>query len=115
MARRATKTATRARGTAKQAGPASGAAKKYGGTTARARATSGNGEETSGRHRPLQYCSLQPRPAPELPPDLAAMPGRARAILRGRDKWANRTVRHYAFIGGSHQYAIPKAQADVVR
>jgi hypothetical protein len=60
-------------------------------------------------------CSTPPRPARALSNAVAADPLRARAILMGRSKWANKTVLHYCFFGGSSHYAVPPIQADAVR
>jgi hypothetical protein len=46
---------------------------------------------------------------------VAADPLRARAILLGRSKWANKTVLHYCFFSGSSHFAVPQVQADAVR
>jgi hypothetical protein len=64
--------------------------------------------------RRFQYCALPPRPAPVLPPEVAADPERSRAIIAGRTKWANHTVLHYWFFDGG-PWAVPDNQAEVVR
>jgi len=61
------------------------------------------------------FCSTPPRPQPPLPAAAAADPRRARAILNTRSKWLNRTVLHYCFFTGNSHFAVPKAQADVIR
>jgi hypothetical protein len=61
------------------------------------------------------FCTTAPRPLPPLPDAVHADPRRARAILSGRAKWLNGTVLHFGFFAGSSRYAVPKAQADVVR
>jgi hypothetical protein len=52
--------------------------------------------------------------APDLPPEVAAHPGRTRAIIVGRDKWVNHTLLHYSFFD-SGEWAVPDDQAAVVR
>jgi hypothetical protein len=61
------------------------------------------------------FCKNLLRPAPQLPPAVAANPPRAAAIILGKGKWANGTVLHYCFFGGGSRYAVPKPQADAVR
>lgn len=65
------------------------------------------------QQKPL--CTTGPLPQTQLPAEVMNNPLRARAILNVRSKWLNKTVLHYAFFGGSSHYAVPKAQADVVR
>ena len=73
--------------------------------------TAGHGE--SAARKPL--CSTGPRPMPQLPPDVLSDPRRARAIVLGRSKWANKTVLHYCFFTGDSHYAVPHEQAEAVR
>jgi hypothetical protein len=61
------------------------------------------------------FCSVAPRPKPQLPAEVMANPLRARAILNGQSKWLNGTVLHYCFFKGTSRFAVPKAQADAVR
>jgi len=67
----------------------------------------------SRQQKPL--CMTGPLPKVQLSPDVMNNPLRARAILNVRSKWLNKTVLHYAFFGGNSHFAVPKAQADVVR
>lgn len=60
-------------------------------------------------------CSTGPLPTPRLTDLVAGNPGRARAILNGRSKWANKTVLHYCMFGGASRYAVPAKQADAIR
>jgi hypothetical protein len=60
-------------------------------------------------------CRNLPRPVPQLPPDVAADPRRAAAILSTRSKWVNGTVLHYCFFGGGSHFSVPKVQADAIR
>src|SRR3954469_16564680 len=60
------------------------------------------------------FCKNLLRPAPQLPPTVAADPRRAAAIILGKGKWANGTVLHYCFFGGGSRYAVPKAQAELL-
>jgi len=60
------------------------------------------------------FCSVAPRPAPQLPDAVAADSRRASAILLGRSKWLNGTVLHYSFFADGH-YSVPKVQMDAVR
>ena len=53
-------------------------------------------------------CANLPRVVPPLAPDVTADPRRADAIVLGRSKWANGTVLHYCFFGGSSRYAVPE-------
>src|SRR3954467_2290944 len=76
---------------------------------------------SSGRKRPAAlrtvkpFCRNLPRPVPQLRPEVAADPRRARAILNTRSKWVNGTVLHYCFFGAGSHYSVPKVQADAVR
>ena len=65
------------------------------------------------RAKPL--CSTSPCPKPQLAGIVMNDPNRARAIVNGRSKWANRTVLHYCMFGGGSRYAVPPAQADAIR
>jgi hypothetical protein len=65
-----------------------------------------------GERKPL--CSTGPLPKPQLPDAVMSDPRRARAILNGRSKWANKTVLHYCFFTSGH-YTVPVEQAAVVR
>jgi hypothetical protein len=60
-------------------------------------------------------CGILPRPKPQLPEAVSSNVPRAAAILSGRGKWANKTVLHYCFFSGNSRFAVPKAQADVIR
>lgn len=64
---------------------------------------------------PRPLCSNIPRPKPQLAEAVMSDVLRAAAILSNRTKWVNRTVLHYCFFTGSSRFAVPKAQADVVR
>src|SRR4051812_45729515 len=68
-----------------------------------------------GKRDAKPFCKNLLRPAPQLPPAVAADPRRAAAIILGKGKWANGTVLHYCFFGGGSRYAVPKAQADAIR
>lgn len=68
--------------------------------------------DAPGKQKPL--CSVGPRPKAQLPDNVMSDPHRARAILMGRSKWANKTMLHYCFFTSGH-YTVPKEQADVVR
>jgi len=70
----------------------------------------GNGKTR--KQRPL--CTTAPRPRTALPDAVMNDPRRARAILMGRSKWANRTVLHYAFFK-SGRYDVPDEQAQAIR
>ena len=69
----------------------------------------------SAARQPKPLCMTGPLPHRPLPAEVMNNPLRARAILNLRSKWLNKTVLHYAFFGGNSHYAVPKAQADVVR
>lgn len=60
-------------------------------------------------------CRNLPRTIPQFSPAVAADPLRLRAIILTQAKWANGTVIHYCFFGGSSHYAVPQIQADAVR
>jgi hypothetical protein len=49
-----------------------------------------------------------------LPENVTSDPRRARAIVLGRSKWANKTVLHYCFFANGH-FAVPQEQAAVIR
>lgn len=61
------------------------------------------------------FCSVAPRPKPQLAPEMMSDSRRAAAIISGRTKWANRTVLHYCFFTGASHYAVPQVQADAIR
>jgi hypothetical protein len=61
------------------------------------------------------FCAILPRPKPQLAPAVLSDVLRARAIIAGRSKWANRTVLHYCFFTGNSHWSVPKTQADAVR
>jgi hypothetical protein len=65
-------------------------------------------------HESKPLCRNLQRPIPQLPPQVAADPHRANAIILGHGKWVNGTVLHYSFFTTSH-FAVPKKQADAVR
>ena len=71
--------------------------------------------QKSAKRTPKRLCSLLPRPKPQLSEAVRADVPRARAILVGRNKWANKTVLHYYFFTGSSRYKVPKEQADAIR
>ena len=64
------------------------------------------------KQRPL--CGTPPRRKAPLSDIVMNDPRRARALIIGQSKWANKTVLHYAFFNDGH-FAMPKEQADVVR
>lgn len=61
------------------------------------------------------FCKNLPRPVPRMTPVVAADPRRAFAIISTQSKWANGTVLHYCFFGGSSHYAVPTKQAKAIR
>jgi len=65
-------------------------------------------------HDGKPLCGNLRRPVPQLPPQVAADPRRAGAIILGAGKWVNGTVLHYSFFTTGH-FAVPKKQADAVR
>jgi Astacin (Peptidase family M12A) len=67
------------------------------------------------KRSPKRLCSLLPRPKPQLSETVTADVPSARAILIGRNKWANKTVLHYCFFKGNSRYKVPKKQADAIR
>ena len=69
-------------------------------------------QRPSPKQKPL--CATPPKPKAALSATVMNDPGRARAIIMGRSKWANKTLLHYAFFADGH-YAVPPEQADVVR
>lgn len=69
-------------------------------------------DDKPGARKPL--CSTAPRPKAQLPAAVMNDPRRARAIVLGRSKWANRTVLHYSFFTSGH-YSVPSEQAAVIR
>lgn len=71
--------------------------------------------ETESEEARKPLCQIPPRPVRQLPPHVAADPGRAAAIIGGDGKWANGTVLHYCFFRGRGHFAVPKTQADAIR
>jgi len=78
-------------------------------------ATKKSAQKSPQKRTPKQLCSLLPRPKPQLSEAVTADVPRARAILIGRNKWANKTVLHYCFFKGNSRYKVPKKQADAIR
>ena len=60
-------------------------------------------------------CSTGPLPKPKLADAVMNNPNRARAILNGRSKWANKTLLHYCFFSGDSHFSVPSKQADAIR
>ena len=61
------------------------------------------------------FCSIPPRPKPQLSEAVASDALRAAAILSTRGKWANKTVLHYCFFTGNSRYKVPNVQANAIR
>lgn len=61
------------------------------------------------------FCSIPPRPKPQLSEAIASDVLRAAAILSTRGKWANKTVLHYCFFTGNSRYKVPNVQANAIR
>ena len=65
------------------------------------------------RAKPL--CSTSPLPKPQLAGIVMNDPSRARAIVNGRSKWANKTVLHYCMFGAGSRWEVPAVQAEAIR
>jgi hypothetical protein len=80
---------------------------------ANTRDTESRSETETRRSKP--FCSTGPRPKPQLASAVASDPRRAKAVISGRSKWANKTVLHYCFFRGNSHFAVPENQAAAIR